>query len=211
MDTEHKAKALETLVSMASIYSKNVDEFMAETYWSAVRDLDLDAFLAACTRAVRECEFFPTPAKLRSMIAQTTPALNASNAWPEVLKLASRSLDTHSDPIAAKVMRTMGGGRYWGGVTAEQLPWVKKEFDRVYSDLAESEAAHAAQNPLLATHGGTRLIAEANTSNDSNQEPKPQVELVPMVRSNEGGNWLAESAEEYEAHIARIMANGARG
>lgn len=78
----------------------------------------------------------------------------AAEAWPEVIKLATRSSGDHSDPIAAAAIRRMGGGRALGQMKRADLErHGRRDFEAHYVDIAaqpqDLEALPSAERKAL--------------------------------------------------------------
>lgn len=108
------------------------------TYWDVLSGYapeDIRAAFAVAWR--RHPEWMPSAGQLAKLMeggATTTP----EDAWPEVLRLASRSSGEHSDPIAREVIRMMGGGTRLGRMRSDELHvWGKKEFIELYGQVAQ--------------------------------------------------------------------------
>ena len=89
-------------------------------------------------RAIHESypKFFPGCGEMAQFIRMTRPG--PTEAWPEVLQLASRSGGEHSDPLAQETVRLMGGFKRLGQMNAEELAvWGRKRFEQIYAELAE--------------------------------------------------------------------------
>lgn len=133
------------------------------TYWELCSRYPPDDIRVAFSLAWRRFpDWMPSCGQLVGLIEGAT-STRAVDAWPEVLRLASRSSSAHSDPIAAEAIKMMGGGGRLGGMRSDELlVWGKKEFLECY-ELAtkraeDSRARHcleASSEPEKARRLGT--------------------------------------------------------
>ncbi len=116
-----KANILKGLVMLGTTFNREVTEGLAEIYLSVFEDVSDEAFVQAVGRAIRECEYFPVPSKLRSLlprrdeVAETNRRLDAMKpdpaklptreeleelhrAWVQQVKYLTRKLD--AEPLA---------------------------------------------------------------------------------------------------------------
>lgn len=154
-DEPEFAKALD---AMASMFTRELDDPAILLYWGAVQSITIDQFKAAIVIAAASCRHFPPPVELLEFVAPApSPMLQAAEAWPEVVRLAGRSNGDHSDPIAAKVIQLMGGGRVLGGTGTKELEvWGRKRFMELYSEVAlreDQKELNAAPAPVLLSGG----------------------------------------------------------
>lgn len=133
------------------------------TYWdllSGYRPADVRAAFQLAWR--RFPDWFPSAGQLASLI-EGRNGDRAEEAWPEVLRLASKSSGDHSDPIAAEAIRRMGGGAALGRMRSDELAvWGKKEFLGLYQDVArvrdETRVRNAVQASQLAPGSPTGAL-----------------------------------------------------
>lgn len=105
------------------------------TYWEALRGYDGEELRAAFAVAWRRHpEWFPSCGQLDALVGGEC-STRAADAWPEVLRLASRSSGEHSDPVAREAIRLMGGGPRLGRMQSAELEgWGRREFMRCYDE-----------------------------------------------------------------------------
>ena len=109
-------------------------------WWSVLHSTEPNAVRRGIRRAAARSSCFIPSAM--AVLAATSDEGKAESgaivAWPELLRLAKRSSGTHSDPIAREAIRLMGGGKRLGQMGESELEvWGKKEFERLYLDVAE--------------------------------------------------------------------------
>jgi len=106
------------------------------TYWELLHgygDTDIRAAFALAWR--KHVDWMPSAGQLARLIEDRCEA-SADDAWPEVLRLATRSSSDHSDPIAREAIKAMGGGARLGAMRLDELQgWGRKEFREAYARL----------------------------------------------------------------------------
>jgi hypothetical protein len=131
-------------------------------YWEDIQKFDAVAVRRAFASAPDQHQnWMPSLGQLKELINSqgTNFKVNALDAWPDVLKLAARSSDEHSDPIARQALKSMGGGRRLGQMPQADLEvWGKKEFLDAYAELAT--ATPAAQNQQLGQREAKAALKE---------------------------------------------------
>lgn len=111
-------------------------------YWIGCNDLTDEQFRQAATRAVRECEFMPSPNELRRLAGEDQVEAMATHAWTQVLKAISavgsyQSVDF--GPLVNAVVRSMGGWVELCGTDGDELrKWGRKDFEATYNRFAGS-------------------------------------------------------------------------
>lgn len=132
-------------------------------YWEVMQHSDPDRIRDAFTSAWRKHpDWMPSLGQLMDLVESGGAGAKqrAHDAWPEVMKLAGRSSSEHSDPIARRVLRLMGGGKRLGNMNREELEkWGRKEFVELYEEQSSRPDAdmlpgHDEPNLL---HGGFEL------------------------------------------------------
>ena len=123
---------------------------MVRAYWQLLQGYSAAQLHAAFAGALtRYPDWFPSCGQLLRLL-DGDPVRRAEEAWPEVLRLASRSSGKHSDPIAAEAIRLMGGGVCLGRMQADELQgYGRKRFLDAYR--AASEGQQEAQTRIAGT------------------------------------------------------------
>lgn len=126
------------ITALAATHRVEADPAMIEGYWMGMEDLPIDVVLSACKEALRTLSFFPKPVELRKLAGVRTSDENAALAWADVSEAAKRSA-LPDDPVAAEVVRHMGGPKRLGMMPAAEFEtWGRKEFERIYVAVAET-------------------------------------------------------------------------
>lgn len=129
-------------------------------YRLAFEGLGHDAVEQAVGRALRERKFLPRPSELRELAGEMTAATRAVIAW-EVVRKAVHALGAYrspdfDDPIVNATIRNMGGWVDFCGRDADDFQtWVRKDFERIYRQLAEKAGELGADTTkaLAGIHG----------------------------------------------------------
>lgn len=125
------------ITALAATHRVEADSAMIEGYWMGMEDLPVDAVLSACREAIRTLGYFPKPVELRKLAGVRTPADDAALAWADVSK-AAKSSCWPDDPVAAEVVRHMGGPKRLGMMPADEFEtWGRKEFERIYATVVD--------------------------------------------------------------------------
>lgn len=129
------------------------------TYWDVCRGYPPEDIRAAFSIAWRRYpDWMPSCGQLLGLI-ERAPSTRAAEAWPEVLRLATRSSSEHSDPIAAEAIQLMGGGGRLGRMRSDELHvWGRKEFMERYADVARRVETDAVRRRLKAREGPSSAV-----------------------------------------------------
>jgi len=137
-------------------------------WWSVLGELGQSAVKRGVTVAAAASPMFiPSAMAVRDASGGGVPRheSKAITAWPEVLRLAKCSSSAHSDPIARETIRLMGGGERLGRMKQDELEvWGRKEFERIYIDVAtriERGGNHLLDTPN--TNDGVKQITDGMT------------------------------------------------
>lgn len=136
----------EILSAIGDIYGKKVSEFALSIWWGALKNYDLAAIRDALSRHVinpDSGQYMPKPADVVRMIGGTTTD-SALVAWSKVDK-AVREIGTYQDvvfddPLIHRVIDDMGGWVALGTKTADEWPFVAREFETRYRGYASRQA-----------------------------------------------------------------------
>ena len=139
MQDSDREQFVKLMDSLCAAFQTPPTEPLFEAYWLGLKDLPFARVAKGFTRAFTECKFIPKPVELRELAGENNAEADANAAWPEVLALARSSSGNHSDPRAAEAICIMGGGRYFGQLTEQELVWAKKDFVARYCEVADRE------------------------------------------------------------------------
>lgn len=133
------------LVTIGELFDAVLSESKQWLYFDALRDLPLDAVLAALGQTTRTCTFMPKPAEIRQLLAPGgDPELAVEAAWLQYKHLAARhggyASVTFDDPALADTLLAMFGSweaACWSDFSPEMWAAKRKEFGRVYRVMLE--------------------------------------------------------------------------
>lgn len=137
------------LDGLAATYGKQIDTPQRTVMFIGLADLSLDQYKIAVQKAVRQCEFFPTVAKLRDLAIGKPPA---QLAWMSVCK-AIRTCGPYrsvnfQDRLINAVIRAMGGWEAVCDLSEKELnSFAWHRFEKAYlalqdARLTSEQAAH---------------------------------------------------------------------
>lgn len=145
---------------LAETFRQTLGAGALEGYWIALRDLTAEELAHATGRAVREGRFMPTPAELLELAGwggTRASAIAAAQAWEAVRTAMDRHDYTTSvdfGPLVNAVVRNLGG---WVALCDKSVPdlvWVRKDFERLYSDFGSKPPESLNGAPLRGQFGG---------------------------------------------------------
>ena len=132
-------------------------------YARAISDIPLADIDRAIDRALAVCEFFPPPAKLRELAGVARPEDAAVHAWGVAFAAigehgAYRSV-AFEDPLITAAVRHLGGWEVFCGMTSDDVPFRRRDFERAYAAFARSGISpeQAAHLPGLHERSGTEI------------------------------------------------------
>ena len=143
MREEDEIKLLESLVVQGELYGREISEALQNIYLDDLGGYEINQVLCAMKAHRTDPErgrFFPKPSDIISKINGSAKG-NATEAWPEVVKLASNSSEAFSeDPMTEAAVRALGGWRKIGQTQERDLVFLRKEFIEIYEGYLESPA-----------------------------------------------------------------------
>ena len=129
-----------TILSMASLFDKELTEDLLDLYWSALNDLSDEEFSKAANTVARTCKFFPKPADFREQIVPDVD-VKASLAYDTVKKafidVGIYKSVTFADPVITAVINSLGGWIAYCEIPDSELKWWRKDFERLYRQYAD--------------------------------------------------------------------------
>lgn len=140
----------EIMLALAKMFPREAateDPATVELYWKVLEEYSIDDVNEAAIWMLRnrESRTFPAAAELRKYIHRKSRP-DALAVWTEI-ELALRSGGKgrlELDPVARKVVASMGGLNQIGSNQERQMPWVKKDFVDRYEALDRIAASHQA-------------------------------------------------------------------
>lgn len=136
-------KFREGLAGIYGFYDKEINTFVLDIWWGALKHFDLPSIIQAFNRHVVNTEsgkWLPKPADIIRML-QGSSQDSAMTAWAKVDK-ALRHKGTYvdvvfDDPLIHRVLHDMGGWIALGQKNEDEWPFVAKEFENRYRGFRE--------------------------------------------------------------------------
>lgn len=138
--TERFALAISAL---CAAFNREADESAFTAFEWGLEGISADAIERGVKLAVSECEFMPTPAKLRELCGSLTHNARALHAWNAAVAAipkhgAYRSVE-FDDPLINATVRSLGGWTAFCWKDSEELhKWTKKDFVQTYVTFLKS-------------------------------------------------------------------------
>lgn len=144
-----------TLAMLGATYDKKLAAPAIEGYWLVLSDLTEAEFAAATKRALAANKFMPTPSELLAFAghAPSDHAADAVEAW-SVVRACVDSVDYTGSvdfgPLVNAVIWNLGGWQRLCDLGLSELNvWAKKDFERVYVELAQKNHAALRCEPFI--------------------------------------------------------------
>ena len=179
-DGERFARAMNVL---AAAFDKEIDEATLEAYWMALEDMDIEGIERACKHAIQNLEFFPRPAHLRRSQADMDPASRAIIAWQAVVRAVATvgqyaSVD-FDDRLTNATIRNLGGWHWLCQQPEKEVKvWIRKNFEKIYTSLAESGVTGDSTEHLPGIHERDNLDAVPEVTKVFTGLPGTNVKLL---------------------------------
>lgn len=175
MKTEDFEKFREGLAGIYGFYDKEINSFVLDIWWNALKPFDLAAIVQAFNRHVVNTEagkWLPKPADIIRMLQGSTQD-SAMMAWSKVDK-AMRHRGPYvdvafDDPIIHRVLHDMGGWIALSQKNEDEWPFVAKEFENRYRGF--KERSEIPEYPPV-------LTGIANAYNRSKGQPLQPVTMI---------------------------------
>ncbi len=136
-------KFKEGLAGVYGFYDKDINDFVLDVWWNALKQFDLNAIVEAFNRHVINTEsgkWLPKPADIIRMLRGSTQDA-ALVAWAKV-DWAVRHKGTYvdvvfQDELIHRVLHDMGGWIALGQKNEDEWPFVAREFENRYRGFRE--------------------------------------------------------------------------
>ena len=143
MTSDDYKKFKEGLAGVYGFYDKDINDFVLDVWWNALKQFDLNAIVEAFNRHVINTEsgkWLPKPADIIRMLQGSTQDA-ALVAWAKV-DSAVRHKGTYvdvvfEDPLIHRVLHDMGGWIALGQKNEDEWPFVAREFENRYRGFRE--------------------------------------------------------------------------
>ena len=121
--------------------------FRVELYFKVLEDLSIEQIEKSVNQLMHERVYstMPLPAHIRQNV-QSTRLLDSLEAWSSAVKWFEGGPQP-IDPITNKVVGILGGYEKVSRTPYPQLPWIQKDFERLYKDLSERRDVHELPAP----------------------------------------------------------------
>lgn len=148
------------VTTLSETHRQPLSDAAAQAYLIGLDDLTHEQLSVAMKRAIRESKFMPSPAELRAFAGVGGPQAieqAAAEAWEAVRSAMDRhdyTVSVDFGPLVNAVIRNLGG---WGWLCDQKLtalPFVRKDFERVFGLLASKPAESLNGEPLRGSMGG---------------------------------------------------------
>ncbi|MEL6544368.1 MAG: DUF6475 domain-containing protein [Myxococcota bacterium] len=143
MQPQDRASFMQDLEGLCAAFGREADKATLHGYFMGLEDMPIDAFRAACRRAVRECKFMPKPAELRQLGGELNGSSRALSAWQELERALSsvgsyQSVD-FEDPAINAAVRGLGGWVYLCQRETEELNrFIQPRFMKAYESYFDN-------------------------------------------------------------------------
>ena len=145
----------ELIAGLSATFGKEADRPLLIGYEMALDDLPIQNVALAVGRAIRECEYMPTGARLRELAGVVPLESRAAIAWGCLRKAiathgAYRSICFDDTAINATVRNLGGWERICGTEAGDEFEkWLRKEFERVYVGFCKLGCSPEMAGPLV--------------------------------------------------------------
>jgi hypothetical protein len=154
-------QAIATAVTtLSEAFRQPLTDVAARGYMIGLDDLTHEQVAMAMKRAIRESKFMPSPAELRAFAgaggARATETV-AVEAWEAVRSAMDRhdyTVSVDFGSLVNAVVRNLGGWAWLCDQRLSALPFVRKDFERVYALLAATQLESVRGEPLAGAFRG---------------------------------------------------------
>jgi len=156
IDRARFASSLASLAAVLPMFGRTFTRQLQEIYWHALADLSDEDFEAACTRALRECTQFPSPAELLERAPARPKSdleLLAARTFQLILRHPKRNdsgtLYWREQDLAERYGRAAGEAFVIAGATGgfraamdpERERFIRRDFIAAFIRLAKDDPA----------------------------------------------------------------------
>lgn len=159
MQATDKARFGDALTALGIAFGTEVGSAMREVYWRLLSDLDVSAVIRGCETAGRTLKWFPKPAEIRDLSGESTEA-RAAEAWEAVRTAMDRhdyTVSVDFGPLVNAVVRNLGGWRWLCDQKLTALPFVRKDFERVFGAFVSKPPESLHGEALQGSMGGVTM------------------------------------------------------
>jgi hypothetical protein len=184
-----KREAMVTSVTLlAANFNRETSAPLFESYWLVLSDLGPEELAVATRRALAECKFMPTASELLTLSGHgRSVVFDAAQAWEAVRRAIDKHDYTTSVDFGALVnaiVRNIGGWMRLCDLPREDLDvWARKEFERLYTEFANKDAATLHGEPLAGSFGGVPVRVPIGGKMPPLALPAPKNAISSLVRN----------------------------
>jgi hypothetical protein len=128
--------------ALCRTFAVECDASLLRGYWLGLRQFSIEQVQSAVAECIATASYFPKPVEIREKITGTEQQ-RSELAWSDVLRAVPLGPWKHidfADRIINATIRQLGGwpaflGRF---SSATEEKWAKKDFERTYANLANS-------------------------------------------------------------------------
>lgn len=183
-----RTERMKLLGGLADLFERPLTAPVIEIYLSVLSDLSLEQIRESCSRAARQCKFFPKPVELRELV-QDSSSERGERAWRLLVEACKWNGDNSvyfADNNLAHAVLAL-----WG-------TWIA-----CYEDLVRlsSEMEASRRKEFLVIY---RMIEKRDAKEDARNQPG-RLEL--SNRENFGGwrqRWLEEGRRQFPMEVTAI-------
>lgn len=196
-----KREAMVTSVTLlAANFNRETSAPLFESYWLVLSDLGPEELAVATRRALAECKFMPTASELLTLSGHgRSVVFDAAQAWEAV----RRAIDKHDyttsvdfGPLVNAIVRNIGGWLRLCDLPREDLDvWARKEFERLYAEFANKDAATLHGEPLAGAFGGAPVRIPIGGKMPPRALPPAKTAISDLVRNLADAKSIDAAAE----------------
>jgi len=134
---------------LALSFNTEVNETRTQLYWENLKDLKNEDFEKAVKFIIQNNKFFPAIAEIRQVTRNSDQdVLEAWNEFrDEIREHGVYNLPQFKRPIMHKCVRYLGGWQTVSYVERKDMPFLQRDFERVYKTLRQRERVDQIQLP----------------------------------------------------------------
>ena len=132
-------------------FSKELDKYQVMIYQQNLKSLRNEDFAKAVKFLIQNNKFFPTIAEIRSVAMDSqSDVLEAWNTFrQEIRDEGWYGVPHFKQPILRECLRYLGGWKTVCDVPHREIPFLRRDFERVFKSLKQREDIEKIQLPSL--------------------------------------------------------------
>ena len=133
---ENKTELNIFLITVGELFDKEISKTLIKIYWEALKPYTDKEVKSAFEKVICNCRFFPKPADIIEYIPKQLGVITSLEAWVIALKWFEGGTQP-IDAVINKAVNILGGYEKVSRTPYPQLPWLQKDFEKLYNDLTE--------------------------------------------------------------------------